>query len=46
MEAIEAESDALASNNSEESQENLNAWVKKVLLEGIAELKEDIREAE
>ena len=31
---------------SEEGQENFHAWVKKVLLEGIAELKDVINEAD
>jgi hypothetical protein len=44
MEGIKENNENLVKNYSEDSQENKNNWVKKMLLESITELKEDIKE--
>jgi hypothetical protein len=46
MEGFREENETMARGSSEESQENKNNWVKKMVLECIVELKEDIKEAD
>ncbi len=46
IEGIQIEEEEMERTSSEENQENVQAWIKKMVIETIQDLREDIKEAD